>query len=146
MAGAYLAFLSKKREDLNAANAPVKESNHKIKVDIIGAAVRIQGYPARDGLGITLIRNQAVARIPLIIKMIFPGTLKFDKRERRFFMLFSKDNFDIVVSNCIDQAKIELFSFYRLKFHFTVAAIQVFNTSYSLLSNSVGLILASFIA
>jgi hypothetical protein len=47
-----------------------------IKPDIIGAAARMHGYVALLGLGITLIRNQAVDIIPTRIKLILTGNLE----------------------------------------------------------------------
>jgi len=43
LAARYLDLLKKPLAFLNAAKAPVKERSHKIKVDIRGAAVRMQG-------------------------------------------------------------------------------------------------------
>jgi hypothetical protein len=50
---------------LRAKEIPPIESRYRIKPDIIGAATFIQGYPAREGFGITLMRNQMVEMIPI---------------------------------------------------------------------------------
>jgi hypothetical protein len=44
---------------------PARPSNHTTKPDAIGAATRWHGYVARDGFGITLIRNQTSAANPV---------------------------------------------------------------------------------
>ena len=56
------AFLKKKV-------APAKDKIQITKPDIIGDATRMQGYAAREGLGITRIRNQRVELIPNKIKI-----------------------------------------------------------------------------
>jgi len=40
---------------------------------MIGAAARIQGYAAREGFGITLLRNHTVDVIPKSKNHNFPG-------------------------------------------------------------------------
>ena len=54
---------------LNEITAVVAESIHKTKPDINGAATFMQGYAARCGFGITLIRNHTVEAIPITIKI-----------------------------------------------------------------------------
>jgi hypothetical protein len=53
---------------LNKSADPPNPNKYITKVDMIGAAAFMQGYPARDGFGITRIKNQTVDPIPRIIK------------------------------------------------------------------------------
>ena len=59
-----------------------------IKPDIIGAAVRMQGYDARDGFGITRIKNHTVDTMPIIIKLTFEGILCLRKLSNNLLNLF----------------------------------------------------------
>jgi phosphoribosylanthranilate isomerase len=69
---------------LNIIIEPERETKYKTKPDIIGAAVLIQGYDAREGFGMTLIKNQAVERIPIIKKLILAGNLNPDNFSNTF--------------------------------------------------------------
>jgi hypothetical protein len=56
---------------LNAKTAPAIDRTHITKPDMMGAAVCMQGYAARVGLGITLTRYHSVEPIPRNIKLDF---------------------------------------------------------------------------
>jgi len=56
---------------------PVMDSRYKMKLDIIGAAALIHGYPALVGLGITLTKNQRVEAIPRTMKVILAAIFLF---------------------------------------------------------------------
>jgi hypothetical protein len=45
-----------------------------------GAAARMHGYPAREGLGITLTKNQMVETIPIIINNSLLGRRRLGKK------------------------------------------------------------------
>jgi hypothetical protein len=74
------AFLKAKKE-------PVNESRYITNPDMIGAAACIQGYPAREGFGITLSKNQIVDNNPVIINITLNGT--FCKRDCRHAKILS---------------------------------------------------------
>ena len=62
------AFLNARAE----AESPI---NQTINPDIIGAAACMQGYVARLGFGMTLIKNQIVDAIPVIMNANLNGNL-----------------------------------------------------------------------
>ena len=43
---------------------PVSETSHNTNAEAIGNAARWQGYAAREGFGITLIKNHNTAKTP----------------------------------------------------------------------------------
>lgn len=65
------------------------------KPDISGAATLMHGYAARDGLGITLIRNHIVDMIPSKMN-IKPGGKPWDSIQ---FLIFPGTIFSFLKSN-----------------------------------------------
>jgi len=72
-----------------------------IKPDAIGNATRWQGYAARDGFGMTLIRNQTRAKKPII-----KGS---QNNHRLFAVLFFKNNLFNAVTSKIDLPAFTIF-------------------------------------
>jgi hypothetical protein len=71
----FFAFLNARAD----AESPISQT---INPDIIGAAACMQGYVARLGLGMTLIKNQIVDAIPVMMNVNLKGILN---RVRKFF-------------------------------------------------------------
>jgi hypothetical protein len=62
----YLARSKLRLALRNATAEPTSPISHIIKPDAKGNATRWQGYVARDGFGITRIRNHRSARNPIV--------------------------------------------------------------------------------
>jgi len=62
----YLARRKLRLALRNATTEPARPISQMIKPDANGNATRWQGYVARDGFGITLMRNHISARSPVI--------------------------------------------------------------------------------
>ncbi|MBA7557099.1 hypothetical protein ES705_49833 [subsurface metagenome] len=96
----YLFIASFFLNILYAITEEVREIIYSTKADTIGIAVLMQGYAAREGFGITLIRNQTVDAIPRkrkeILKESFPGST-FDN----CFLLRIK-SLEMLISNNLD--------------------------------------------
>ena len=70
-AAVYLASESLCLAFVKAKAEPVNVSIQVMNPDIIGDAARIHGYVAREGLGITRMRNHRVEPMPSTIKLNF---------------------------------------------------------------------------